>query len=584
MMFKIASTPLFYPTTLSRSELLNLVARVSDDPALDIVDFPDEDGGEADRELAVPFLTGMDEVRVDEAQLQLRVHPKDLNIHSFSVTQISGVNNMGTVLSLAQPSRLRKLFMASQTFLPGSRLIIRPATSENGSFTFGPPIFAAPDFAPPGKLYSRVLSGLSVQDTGKQMVIIFPSLMGSAWLIQLAQGDDPAALTPIPFQADIRVVTIDAAPRNLSIVIVPSEGEPIPLWNHPDYLLPEAGTQEVNFTPIAQNQLSKRLKTASGVTTLPVHLRFHSETGGALEITSRKLSARYLVKPLGPDPFTLRLGGDWASLKLRAPAGLRPSFSSARASVRLLGRELNGGSPLPPLARPSMGLRVNADQWVASPIPFKSPAHTAATQLPLASVRIYLEAPDESEAVVEIRRDVAGAPGPMLFGPLVKQVQKAFSDWLEFEVPAPVNVETGDVPLWAALRSNKGELLWFAMESGAAKVSSDKGQTWGAADPLLIPAATPLAQLFHSLPDPLPAPVIRLQIGDSVITDNLLAHLSQKAPREYVQEVFSLPDSVFDVLRDSAGAERVETELKLFSSAVFDLTLEDMTLFYSPYR
>lgn len=622
---KVHSIALFYPAAFTAVERRRLVVKPPVKKAAhDMIEFTEEKGGQVDRELAVHFQPYMDEVRVDAAQLRLQAQSREMEIHSYSVKQINTKDDLGLVLSLNKPGRLRKVSLAYPTF-PSSvtsiptnfkyfkiethkgvpitkalRLVIRPATPQGNSFTFGPPVMSHPDFDPPGPMFDRVFSGLSVQDTGSGFDLTFPSLMGAAWLIQLAQGDEPSKLAALSFNSTIKRVTIDAAPQNLSLVLLPKEGDAIPLWSHPNYLLPEVGVQEVNFTPIAQNQLAARLKSqteamATDATTLPLTLRFHSDSGGAVEVKSKKLDAHYVVKPLRDQPYTLHLKGNWETLTLNAPAGIRPLSSSARLIVRLTGRQLNG-TQMPP-TRPSRGLRVTAGQWAASPLPFKpltsdgrSATQTppkASAQLPLVSARIYLQTMSEAaEAVLEVRRDVAGSPGAMVTAPLVMQMPEGFSDWLEFKLPEPAHLEMGDIPYWLALHSNKGDLLWFTGESGKARISRDKGLTWGEVESSLTPVASPLGQFFHVLTfdkqHPLPLPKVSLRLGSKIITDDLLAHAERKAPDEFVLEGFSFPSPVLDALQQATGKGRVETTLQLFAREVFDLVIEEMTLLYSP--
>jgi len=66
-------TALFYPGALGEAQRQSLIAGVLEAAPFDRIDFPHEDGGEASQELAIPLLPGMDDVRVDEARLRLRV-------------------------------------------------------------------------------------------------------------------------------------------------------------------------------------------------------------------------------------------------------------------------------------------------------------------------------------------------------------------------------------------------------------------------------------------------------------------------------------------------------------------------------
>jgi hypothetical protein len=602
-------TALFYQASLLPHVLRDLVGARR---AVDVVEFKEVDGGKETREMAVPFLPDMDEVSVEQAQLILRAQPHELEADSFSSTPIKEKSNVGFVLSLSKQSRLRKVVFNYPTFptdvknkpqkltylgistrpdgpVAQLRLVVRPATRQGSGFTFGPPIFADPPLPAPGELYGPVLVGLSVRDLGNSIEVTLPSLLGTDWLFQFASGEEPTKLSPIDFDTTITRVTIDAAPLNLSLSIQSADGGDILLWSHPDYLLPEMGPQEVNFTPLAQNHLAARLKGQAHTPTLPVPLIFNSAAAGALAITSKTLKARYLVRPFGTKGQTLRLGGYWVPLNLKAPAARAPEEGSARLVVRHLGRELNDGSPVPQLARPTTGLRVNTQTWAARQLTFVPPAASSVPS-PLAAVRVRLATLEDAEAVVEVRADAAGSPGQMLAGPLVQQCDKGFSDWLEFELPAQSAVAADGAQIWVCLRSNKGDLLWFADGAdGASKISGDRGQTWGAVDPLLAPAAAPLAQLFHATPPSPATPAVALRLGDKVIAENILAAATRAAAdthgaaREFTLDNFTLPQAVGDALHTAVGQGRVSVELKLFSRAVLDLNIERLTLFYSPF-
>jgi hypothetical protein len=204
--------------------------------------------------------------------------------------------------------------------------------------------------------------------------------------------------------------------------------------------------------------------------------------------------------------------------------------------------------------------------------------------LTLASARVLLEVWEDAEAVVELRADTGSAPGAMLAGPLVRQIEKGFRGWLEFELAEPLTPAADVARVWVCLRGNKGELLWYAGdEPRASKTSGDKGQTWGEVDPLLAPPEAPLAQLFHATDDPPPAPSVSLRLGEKVLAEDVLAGAARTAPREFTLEAFALPAAVRDALGAAAGDGRVDLKLNLFSRAALDLSVERMTLFYSPF-
>jgi hypothetical protein len=108
------ATALFYPRALVRTQLLQLVAGVLDDPSLDVVQF-DVSGGSAERDLAIPFLPAMDEVVVSDASLELEARPLELELPSsdYTVSKPTGDDaGKGVIVrrcmsSCAPPSRTR---------------------------------------------------------------------------------------------------------------------------------------------------------------------------------------------------------------------------------------------------------------------------------------------------------------------------------------------------------------------------------------------------------------------------------------------------------------------------------------------
>lgn len=588
---------LFYPANTAIIQLQSLITQTAlvITPALDAADvdtleFP-EAGGDVERELAIPYLPKMDEVRVDQAELELHGVGREMEINGFTVTETGG-NNAGRVIALNSPAQLCRVEISAPTFTgppPANlHLVVRPATKQNGGFGFGPPIFADPPFHLSGNLYGPVLGGMSVTKFPDGRVqLLLPNILGTAWLIQYAAGDEATALAATPSAFSVQKVVINAAPLNLSLVAPAAEGN-INLWSFPNALLPTAGLQTIGFTPIAQNLLAARLKNpAAGQVTLPIPLRFHADSGGVVGIHSHALTARYLVRPLGSDVQTLQLRGNWTPLTLRAPAQLRPESGVARLVVNLLGRELNAGSPMPPLTHPSRGLLASPTHWAACAMPFAPlPSSAPGSILPLASLRVYLQALEEAEVVVEVRSDVGGAPGAVVTAPLVRQLVVQAADWVEFELPAPLPVVAGLAPIWVSIRSTRGTVLWFGQNAGSALVSLDRGQSWGAVDPALAPTIATLVQLFHVAPDPLPRPVLGLYNGATPLEDDLLAGVSANPanPREYVREGWPLPPSLLNLLAAATGSGHASITLNLFARAALNLTIEEMTLSYSPYQ
>ncbi len=424
---------------------------------------------------------------------------------------------------------------------------------------------------------------MTAADGGK-LQLDFPATAGSAWLIQFASGDEATTLAALDFTSTIRSVRVAAGPTNLTLVVPGEDGaDDTVLWSYANVLLPEVGDQDVVFAPVAQKQLAGALeKAVAGDVTLPLPLRFHSDTGGKIGIRTKELAAEYLVRPLGPDPVQRPLGGAWSSLVLDAPAGRRPARSELQLTARHLGRALNDGSPLPPTTLPSAGVRVDPANWAATAVRFEAPGGTGAgEQLPLVAVQVPLEATAAAEVSLEVRSPAAGAPGAALGPPVVTQLEPGTRAWIEFRLSQPLPLATGGDGYWISLRTTQGAARWFAAGAGAGRVSVDGGETWGEVDPTLLEPAAPLALLFHAVPPPLPAPRLELQLGEAPAGE-LAPSEPAGDPATFALPATALPAPVLDALGHTVGSGRVPTELLVFSRAACELTVESLTLLYDP--
>ena len=427
-MAKPAGALFYSPAQLSPVQLFQLVAGSFILADLDIVQFDAEQGGTGERELAIPFLADMDEIVVDAAELRFVARRHERAIAGYKVS--AAPESKGVVLSLDRPARLLKVVIdAPPTAVPPAvhRLVVRGAEPRpSGGFDFGPPMFADPPFALDSPLYEPVLGGLRVTNFGGRAEITFPGTAGSGWLISLASGDEATKLKPLVFTPAVHSVTVDAAASDLTLA-VPGEDadEDTVLWSSPGPLFPDAGVQVAAFTPVAQKRLASALESAAtpaGAVTLPIPLRFEASSAGRIAIESKTLQAHYRVHPLGSEPVQASLAGGWTPLRLEAPAGRRPSRGSLRLVARHAGRALNAGSPVPSVAPPGAGVRVDGDHWVAAPAAFLPLAGEAeGSLLPLVAVRVPLRAVDDAEAAVEVRGDAAGGPGRPLAGQVVRQ-------------------------------------------------------------------------------------------------------------------------------------------------------------------
>jgi hypothetical protein len=576
------ATALFYPRALVRTQLLQLVAGVLDDPSLDVVQF-DVSGGSAERDLAIPFLPAMDEVVVSDASLELEARPLEVELPSsdYTVSKPTGVDaGKGVIVRLKRPGRLTRLVVDDLALAPTVQAHVVVRSAEPNA-AVGPPIFAQPPFALESTMYGPVLGGLTATPvSGGKLQLTFPQTSGSGWLIQFATGDEATKLAALGYDGSVSSVRVAAAPTNLTLVVVgDGDGQDTTLWSYANALLPELGVQSIAFAPVAQKQLAAALARAADVT-LPLQLRFHSDTGGKIGIRSKTLAAQYLVRPLGPDPVQRRLGGAWSTLRLDAPAARRPAKSELQLTARHLGRALNDGSPLPPTELPAAGVRVDRSSWAATAARFES---ADGGDLSLVAVQVPLEATAEAEVSLEVRASAAGAPAAPLGPPVVRQLDGGTRDWVEFELAQPLTLATGGDGYWASLRTTKGEVRWFASGAGAARVSIDQGETWGEVDPTLLDASAPLALLFHAVPPPFPPPQIALQLGASPAGEVTPAGPAPgDDPASFTLAAGALPPAVLDALARTSGTGRAPTDMLVFSRAACDLTVESLTLLYDP--
>jgi hypothetical protein len=617
-----AKGALFYAPGTAGPDLALLVAGLgpADAPA-DAVSFDEQDGGAVDRELAVPLLPGMDEVVVEAASLRLAAVAREMEVTGFHVTATGGGD--GLVVSLDAPARLARVVFGPVTFpaklaseatryvnegaglqtrAPADgvatetlRVVVRPATKQGGAFSAGPPAFASPSLPPLGPMFGPVLEGLTVSPvSGGGFQVRLPAQAGSAWLFQLAVGDDPAALTAKEFSAPVSTVAIDALPSAFTIVAKgATAADDIVLWSNPTPLRPEAGPQDVNFQPAAQRRLSAALAAADpGAATLPVSLRFSSGTAGQVAVSSTTLTVTYRVQAVCPDPLTVRLAGVWTPLWVSAPAGPRPMAGTAHLVARPLGRELNDGSPVPPLDPPTGGIRVTSALWAAMGVMFLPAAGAVpGPALPLAAAQLYLQAEADAEVVVEVRTDAAGSPAPGApAATVVRAVPAGPQGWVEFVLTEPAELTTGGA-VWLVARTTRGTVRWFGSGQGPSMVSEDGGRTWAAAEPALGAGAAPLAQLFHAT-----SAISSVEVA-AVVRGTQLGAVTL-APTPGTQGEFSanisLPAPALAAVTAGGGgapppgtgcpprAGRTATTLSLFSRTVADFTVSGASLSYSP--
>jgi hypothetical protein len=127
-------------------------------------------------------------------------------------------------------------------------------------------------------------------------------------------------------------------------------------------------------------------------------------------------------------------------------------------------------------------------------------------------------------------------------------------------------------------------LLWHAAAGpGTAVVSTDKGATWGEPAAVLQANGRLLAQAFHALDPPMPRPILALRSADTALdADWLAGAIAAGGPGEFHRPSAPLAAPALKRLAAATGTARVDTRFLLYSDAVFDLVVSDMTITYDP--
>jgi hypothetical protein len=525
----------------------------------DTIEFREPAGGQASRELAIPFLRDMDEVSVARSELRLRARAIEIETHDYTAAPATGG---GVVLRLPQPGLLKRVvldYTPPAPTPPSKRLVVRLA--EGSSV----PIFANPGMDPLGPMYGPALPGFNLRPVANGNAADLPSVLGSAWLFQWAQGDAPDKLAPLNIPIRIVSVVLDAVPRDVNLVLVGSEE--VPLWSSPGLLLPSAGEQLVSFSPLAQRHLTEKLKAATKDTaTLGASLKFYSSSAGALDIVAKTLEASYVSRPFGTAAKTIRLAGDRAEFPFDVPSGPTPREGSFRITLKPSGRERDTASPEGPAGTPVQG-------WKASQTVHAAASLARADDAAVIGVRTLLQVPEKAEAVLEARADVGGSPGAIFGQPAVRQLTPGAAGWVEFRFPEPLTPETSTV--WFSLRTNQGSVLWFAdaLGGGTPKLSFDQGKSWGVPEAPLTGSAQLVAQLIRPA-DPLRPPAVQLRQGLTVHSANLLAGATG-----VTTATAPLPPSL---LAAPAATGKTTKRFELASATIGDAVIEDFVITYKP--
>ena len=582
---------LFYPVSMAELELEVLVARQLG-PGYEVLTFDQPNGGTVERQLAVPFIAGMDGIEVAQARLRLKAESFPYVYQDYRKTSGSG-SELGLILSFATEVRLTGVTLSGLTppLVSDLHTVVRLALPGGG---FGPPAFAEPPFSLDSPLYAPILAGASWADLGwGRFRLGLPLVRASAILIQLASGNRADRLSPLDFSAEVEAIGIDAVPEALTLSMDSTEG-PVALFEHGPALLPEAGQQVVEFIPLASRELNNQLATlASDAQTLPLSISLSSATPGRIGLPELTLQARYRLHPFGESSTEISFNGGWRALAPQAVAGRQPADSRMTLLARMDGRALNAGTPVPATNPSGTGVAVSGGLWAAAPVRFLA---LDGQQRPLVAVRLRLATLDAAELSLRLHGDAGGLPGGALSAPMVRQLEAGAANWVEFELLDTPALGAGDVLLWVLARTTAGSALWCAAsppdngtdaallqdDGRSVRVSRDQGLSWGAPDRPLGQFERLEAQLFEQVPDPQPAPTITLQSAGIEATFIAAGAWQRLTDREFEARDVPVSSSLLSILANPSGDGRVEVPVDGFSTSMMTLVVEQLALFYDP--
>ena len=578
--------------------------------------FDQPGGGTVERQLAVPFIAGMDGIEVAQARLRLAAEPYPFVVEDYQKTK-AGDRNVGIVLNFGREVRLSRVTLSYPSFptavqeLPTAYTLFGGTVASNDTGTpdplhavvrvgrpdggFGPPAFADPPFGLDSPLYDPVLAGATLTDLGKKrMQLTVPKLRTTSVLIQLASGGSPDALKPVNFDAEVTAVEIDAAAERLTVTLQTGQG-PVPLFEHGPALLPEAGPQLVQFVPLATRELNDRLASnGDDALTLPLALSVASAAPGRIGLLEATLQARYRLDPLGEPAANILLDGGWRTLAPEAAAERQAADSRMTLQARLEGRALNAGTPRPGLRPGGTGVRITTGLRASAPARFVVPE--GAEGRPLVALRLRLGVPEAAEVSLMLHADAGGLPGSAIAAPMVRQLAPGPLGWVEFPLTGACILPVGTTWLWVVARTTVGAAFWCAapvpatgedqaLDAGderTARISRDEGATWRAPEQPLGAFGGLEVQLVEEVPDPQPAPSVVVQSGTIENVLDPVGGWQRLGDREFEVRDVPVPAALRALLANRPGSGRVSVPVNAFSRSLMTLVVEEMVLFYDP--
>jgi hypothetical protein len=544
------------------------------------------DGAPQDWELGVPFLPGMDEVRVETARLDLRALRARVVAEGWTAVPQA----QGWRIALARPARLVAIAFDPPEPQPPLaagqilRLLLSPADPP------GPPAFVDPPF-PLGPAYRALPQRLSQRSHAGLTVAEVDPTQGSSWLLQWAVGDDATELAPVGVRTTIRSVTVEPAVADVRLELRPEDpgGEPVLVWNHPGLLEPTSGLQPVDLSPIARKRLGDRLAAANTAATRPSGLtlpvRLVAASGGPIGVSGTDLRVDYAVAAVGGGA-ALALRGDPQPLALTVPTALRPDRGALSLTARHLGRELNG--PVGPVAATGgPGRLVTVGRWAAVALAVEPHGQSAEVTLAAVTLDVAVDAP--AEVAVDVRADVHGIPGKIL-GSAVVRLTPGPRALRELLLDPQPTVLAGGV-VWVAARATTGTVRWYddllrdavlpLVAGPASRTTVDGGLTWAPDESLLGEPTVPRARLLHRVDPPYAPPSLTLRIGSRELGELVLAPTGA-ALDEFAASGVALPSPLADLAGRTTGDTRSHLTVHVAARAALDVRVAEIDLVYLP--
>ena len=524
----------------------------------------DDDGdvAEADDAVArlkfvVPFLSGMSELVVERARVEVRGRRIDQAAVSVAKWGSSAYLDL-----TGRPGGVRRIDLRGLAVQPGDpddvqlsatsgspsayrwrrqdgeiefsrspggkqlHLMIRP---HDGS-GFGPPQTAVPHYDMPdnrGNLYGPVLAGASLTlddpTAGSARVTFAPPVDSERNQLYLGTNDENGAHSGLPHEASpvswtaTEVLGIWAsAPSDVELVAELEGAEPVPVGTFPGEMSTTPST--VDFTPGARALLTQGYGASTGADLLVV-VEATSTTAGELVATSLELSAHYRLQSVGADGVQVSLRGSPESIDIPKAAGLTParltltvdgSFGPAVRAAASDGDRPGRRSGLR-LADAAQGAR-------------RMTLTGTERGRPMARLSVYGRSDEPTELILRLVKDQSGRMGAPLFEPVAIQIPPSLDPrWHRADLVVPTEAPASDA-VWVTAQTSAGRFWWFAdpqdeVASPTARdamASADGGATWSTI------ASRPVVQVHYLTERPEPAP-ISLRAPSGLLTEDILA-------------------------------------------------------------